>query len=148
KAAPVAPIPFEPGQRDLVVTLTAGGGIAVEAVLGDERAFIMLAPRAVPMDARPDQGLLSMPGGRGLPEWDLAVPAQKESVAFDPLTLRYVWKGVPPGRYRIEFRAWDFGGAAREIHDVVVRAGEETTLERVDLRDAIRYVTLRFPDLD
>jgi hypothetical protein len=147
KTAPCAPIPFTVGQRDLIVTLEPGGGIAVAAVLGDARGFVMLAPRVVPVEARGGDQLLAVAGARGLPGWDRSAPATKDFLSHEPLTLRYVWDGLPAGRYRVEFRGWDFGSAALEIPDVEVRPGAQTVLERVDLRDRIRWVTLRFPAL-
>lgn len=146
--APVAPIPFSPGQRDLEVTLTQGGSIVVDAIVGDQRAFMVLAPRAVPVDGRAAEELLAMadPATRGMREMDRAVPAP-EFVGADPATLRYTWRGLPAGRYRVEIRARQTGPAAHEIADVVVTAGEKTVLEAIDLRERLRCVTLRFPDL-
>jgi hypothetical protein len=147
---PVPPIPFVAGQRDLELRLPRGGSIVVDAVLGDMRGWMTLAPRVVPVDGRTLDELLALhdPSTRGIPEWDRGVPARRDVVDVDPGTLRHTWKALPPGRYRVEFRAWAVERPALEIPDVVVSEGGETRLEPVDLRDRVRYVTLRFPDLD
>lgn len=145
--APVPPIPFVPGQRDLELVLERGGSVTLDLIVGDPRAFLTLDPRIAPTDGRPESSLQGGESAYADHEWNRAVPARPEFVDDDPETFRYVWSGVPPGRYRAGIATWGTSRPVLEIPDFVIENGGSVTLEPVDLRDLVTQITLRFPDL-
>lgn len=145
---PVPAIPFVPGQRDVEVVLQRGGIITLDVVVGDSRALVTLKPRIVPADGRSRASLQAGDSSIADHRWDRSVPKRPGFPREDPLTFRYEWTGVPPGRYRAEVLAWGTSETVLEIPDVVVEDGARVELEPVDVRRRVTNITLHFPDLD
>lgn len=127
---PIAPIAVVMGQRDLEVRLERGATVQADVIVGDDRAAIALAPRLLPTDGRTREALRAATAfaeqGAEDPIVDRAVPRSlPDFAAEEPLTLRYQWRGVPPGRYRLAWTAWGSTAPVVEV-SVPALASDET----------------------
>lgn len=149
---PIAALPFVAGTRDLEITLRAGATLHAEYVVGEDVAFITLAPRLLPSDGRDRSALLA--DGADASNLDhagidraLPHPRAPETLSHDPLTFRYRWQGLPAGRYRVAMCGY---GQDLPLHsaEVEIAAGAHHALAAVDLRGTVRHVRVRLRNID
>jgi hypothetical protein len=118
--APVAPVPFVAGARDVRIELRAGGSLRATARIGSQIAGHCMEPLLVPDgDGAVSSVLLPF-----APELDSRVPGERSFVKDEPLTMQWTWPAVAPGRYRLE--VWLRGQSAPSlvVPDLVVVDGE------------------------
>lgn len=149
---PIAAVPFVPGARDLEITLRAGATLHADFVVGENIAYITLAPRLIPSDGRErgvllagtaDSSSLDQEGiDRACPD-----PRAPETLSHEPVTFRYRWQGLPAGRYRLAMLGY---GQDTELHsaEVELAAGAHRAMPAVDLRARVRHVRVRLRHVD
>jgi hypothetical protein len=151
---PVAPIPFTAGQRELTVTLVRGATVSADFVVGEEIAFITLAPRLLPHDHR-DRAELASRDGRGndgveRDSFNRALPQPRgpATLSHDPVTFRYHWRGLPPGRYRLELLSYANQSLLADAVGIEVAAGAHVTVPPVDLASSVRHIRVGLRGID
>lgn len=118
--APVAPLPFVAGARDVRIELRAGGSLRAAARVGSPIAGHCMEPLLVPADATTPASVL-VPLDLQL---DSRVPAERRFVRDEPLTQQWTWPALAPGRYRLEVRLRGQRDPSLVVPDLIVADGE------------------------
>lgn len=144
--APVVPLPFVAGARDLRIELHAGGSLRAMARIGTQIAGHCMEPLLVP-DGAGAAEFVVLPFN---PHLDSRVPGERSFVKDEPLTQQWTWPAVAPGRYRLE--VWLRGQRAPSlvVPDLVVVDGERNEDPRCqDLTIAgLQTIVIKVPQVD
>ncbi|MHC5064064.1 MAG: hypothetical protein ACYTG5_08825 [Planctomycetota bacterium] len=126
------PIEFRVGQQDLLIELQRGGNLQLEILLEEPTLANGLAVELLAVSAGPDSS--QPPLGRLEP--DTAQPSMS-------------WRGLEPGDYRIEVRAFGMAEPLLSIDGLQVLAGracEDPRIHPLDLRGKVREVSISLLD--
>jgi len=138
---PVAPIEFQAGAADLVVTVDSGTPVAARVLLPDNSPTEYVTLALVPSGAKPPPK-----PGPGSVSGNVRLVCNLEHDVKNRYDAR--WPAVPPGSYTLEVRLWAVAQPIATVPDVVLPLSEhgDPRLVDIDLQPLVRVVTPRLYD--